>query len=150
MEVTGSRQLLGPSLWLDGTGVVADVRLAEGDADPVPPWREALKRANATLGWPRRVHSRRTGDDFIALAVEAPPDCLSGAARLNDWAVAGGPEEELPSLVQRIAASSRPDQRAAIAQAGAARPAVVTGPGGAHRRAGSRSRDGRGTKREQG
>lgn len=117
MEVTGSRGLLGPSLWLDGAGVVADVHLAEGDPDPVPAWREALKRANAALGWPRRVHSRRTGDDFVALAVDAPPDCLAGAARLNDWAVAGGHEEELPSLVQQIATSSRPDQRAAIAQA---------------------------------
>ncbi|MCU0291912.1 MAG: Mur ligase family protein [Thermoanaerobaculaceae bacterium] len=117
MEVTGSRQLLGPSLWLDGPGAVADVRLVEGDPDPVLAWREALKRANAALGWPRRVHSRRTGDDFVALAVEAPSDCLAGAARLNDWAVAGGREEELPSLVQQIAASSRPDLRTGIAQA---------------------------------
>ncbi|HNX51667.1 MAG TPA: Mur ligase family protein [Thermoanaerobaculaceae bacterium] len=117
MEVTGSRWLLGPSLWLDGAGVVADVRVAAEEPDPVPPWRHALKRANAARGWPRRVHSRRTADDFIALAVEAPPDCLSVAARLNDWAVAGGPGEEMPSLVEQMATSSRPDQRAAIAQA---------------------------------
>lgn len=117
MEVIGSRRLLGPSLWLDSAGVVADLQLVEGDPDPVPLWREALKRANATLGWPRRAHSRRTGESFIALAIEAPPDCLASATYVNDWAVAGGPEEELSSLVQQIAASSRPDQRATVAQA---------------------------------
>ncbi|HPS79810.1 MAG TPA: Mur ligase family protein [Thermoanaerobaculaceae bacterium] len=117
MEVTRSRSLVGPSLWLDGSGAVADVCLAEGDPDPVPAWRAALKRANAALGWPRRAHSRRSGDLFIALAIEAPPDCLAAATRLNDWAITGGPEVEFPALLEQVVATRRPDQAAAIAEA---------------------------------
>lgn len=117
MEVTGSRLLSGPSLWLDGPGAVADVRLSDGDPDPVPTWQAALKRAHSALGWPRRAHSRRSGDDFIALAIEAPPSCLASAARLNDWAIAGGPEEELRALAEQVAAASRPEPLAAIAEA---------------------------------
>jgi hypothetical protein len=117
MEVTGSRRLRGPSLWLDGPGAVADVRLAEGDPDPVPLWQAALKRAHSALGWPRRAHSRRSGDDFIALAIEAPPDCLAVATRLNEWAIGGGAEENLAPLVEHATAASRPDWRAAISEA---------------------------------
>lgn len=117
MEVTGSRRLLGPSLWLDGPGAVIDVLLAENDADPVPAWQAALKRAHATIGWPRRAHSRRAGDDFIALAIEAPPDSLEVATRLNEWAIGGGVEGELEPLVRQATAAIRPDWRAAVSEA---------------------------------
>lgn len=112
-----SRQLSGPSLWLDGPGAVLEVLLAESDTDPVPAWREALKRAHAVLGWPRRAHSRRTGENRLALAIEAPPDCLRCATRVNEWALACGPEEELPDLVALAAQETNPPMRTAIAEA---------------------------------
>lgn len=117
MEVTGSRRLLGPSLWLDGPGAVVDVLLAPGDTDPVSSWQAALKRAHSALGWPRRAHSRRAGDAFIALAIEAPPDCLAVATRLNEWAAEGGPEEDLAALARHAEVDIRPDWRAAISEA---------------------------------
>ncbi|NLH12140.1 MAG: Mur ligase, partial [Holophagae bacterium] len=86
MELRLSRRLTGPSLWLDGPGAVLEVFLDEGDPDPVPAWREALKRAHAALGWPRRAHSRRSGERHLALAIEAPFDCLLCATYVNEWA----------------------------------------------------------------
>jgi cyanophycin synthetase len=96
---------------------VLEVFLAEGDPDPVPAWREALKRAHAVLGWPRRAHSRRTGEQHLALAIETPPDCLRCATRVNEWALAGGPEDELPGLVALTAQETNAPMRTAIAEA---------------------------------
>lgn len=117
MEVTGSRRLLGPSLWLDGPGAVLDVLLAPGDPDPVPAWQAALKRAHSALGWPRRAHSRRSGDDFLALAIEAPPDSLEVAVRLDEWAAGGGAAGEMEHLVRQATAAIRPDWRTTISEA---------------------------------
>ncbi|HPC83229.1 MAG TPA: Mur ligase family protein [Thermoanaerobaculaceae bacterium] len=117
MELRLSRRLTGPSLWLDGPGAVLEVFLEDGDADPVPAWREALKRAHATLGWPRRAHSRRSGERHLALAIEAPFDCLLCATYVNEWAAAGGPEDELPALAARAAEEVDPAVREAVAEA---------------------------------
>lgn len=117
MELRLSRRLTGPSLWLDGPGAVLEVFLDEGDPDPVPAWREALKRAHAALGWPRRAHSRRSGERHLALAIEAPFDCLLSATYVNEWAAAGGPEDELPGLVARAHQEESPAMRAAVDEA---------------------------------
>lgn len=117
MELRLSRRLTGPSLWLDGPGAVLEVFLDEGDPDPVPAWREALKRAHAALGWPRRAHSRRSGERHLALAIEAPFDCLLCATYVNEWAAAGGPDDELPALVARAGEEADPPMRAAVAEA---------------------------------
>lgn len=117
MELRLSRRLTGPSLWLDGPGAVLEVVLDEGDPDPVPAWREALKRAHAALGWPRRAHSRRSGEHHLALAIEAPFDCLLCATYVNEWAAAGGPDEELQELVAGAHEEVDPAMRAAVGEA---------------------------------
>ncbi|HPW54958.1 MAG: hypothetical protein KA072_08035 [Thermoanaerobaculaceae bacterium] len=117
MELRLSRRLTGASLWLDSPGAVLEAFLDENDPDPVPAWREALKRAHAALGWPRRAHSRRSGEHHLALAIEAPFDCLLGATYVNEWAAAGGPEDELPGLVARAHQEASPVTRAAVTEA---------------------------------
>ena len=87
MRVLDSRRLTGPSLLLDGPGVILDLALEGAAPDSaIEAWRTALDALLAAIGWRDATVTARSYRDGLNLAFSAPDDTLYAATEVNEAA----------------------------------------------------------------
>jgi cyanophycin synthetase len=121
MNILDSRRLTGPSLLLDGSGAVLDIRLERSESDrAIAAWQKAAHRLLEAVGWQNERLTSRTFSNGVSLALSAPIDGLYAATELNEraWvaAVAELEDRKAPDfqadvacLLDEIASESDPD-----------------------------------------
>jgi UDP-N-acetylmuramyl tripeptide synthase len=79
---TDSRRLFGPSLWLDGPGVVLEAACTTGkEAAEIAAWQTHVRELTSRVGWHCDTATRGN-----ILAFTAPADALLAATMVNEWA----------------------------------------------------------------
>jgi UDP-N-acetylmuramyl tripeptide synthase len=129
-----ARRLTGPSLLLDGPGVVLEASLPQGREEAViAAWRERLAALLEAVGWKAAAPAVRQFEGGASLAFPAPMDTLYAATRINEWAfeAASGGGEPLAEAAAAIAAEIEAERnpRLVALAAEAARRGVTFLPG---------------------
>jgi UDP-N-acetylmuramyl tripeptide synthase len=105
-----SRRLTGPSLLLDGPGVVLEANCPPGREQAlIEAWHGQMRTILAAVGWPDAALAARRFVGGASLALSAPADALFAATLVNEWAceaaaaeLAGGPLPPLESAAASI------------------------------------------------
>ncbi|MFV1980943.1 MAG: Mur ligase family protein, partial [Rhodothermia bacterium] len=95
LELTDSRRLTGPNLWISGPGAILEVTGDEAEIRKVVPrWETALRDVFDQLGWEGEV-AARPYEGGVNLAFEAPVDALYAATEINEAAFSAACENNL-------------------------------------------------------
>lgn len=108
-ELTDTRRLTGPNLWLDGPGAIIEVA-ADDDALPdlVAAWREELRSLFDAVGWGEPEPVARLHAGGASLAFPGPIDVLYAACELNEAA--------WHAAVARVTGTEAPDRDETVAR----------------------------------
>ena len=128
MQIVDSRRLTGPNLYTRSPAAIAEVVGAPGETLAIAPWRAALARMLAAVGWSHAQTFLRMFSDGSGAAIgfTAPFDALYAATEINEHAIAVASgtitasfEDEVARIRTAIAEESRPDIVALVAAADA-------------------------------
>lgn len=124
MELTNSRRLTGPSLFLDGPGVAIDIA-GHGDLEAaINGWQASARNLLDRLGWSASTTHAFPYDGGATLVFSAPEDALYTGCEVNEaaWDAAAGSGTASPEVVERLRADiegERDPRRVALAAAAA-------------------------------
>lgn len=124
MELTNSRRLTGPSLFLDGPGVAIDIA-GDGDLEAaINNWKASSRDLLDRLGWSASTTHAFPYDGGATLVFSAPEDALYTGCEVNEaaWDAAAGTGKASTEVVERLRADiegERDPRRVALAAAAA-------------------------------
>ena len=124
MNLTNSRRLTGPSLFLDGPGAAIDISGDDDVALAAEAWTQAVRKLLDQLGWTESVTVVVPYDGGATLVFSAPEDALYTACEVNEaaWEAATGDGTVEPTTIEALRQAieeERDPRRVALADAAA-------------------------------